>query len=209
MIHNPVDLDEYEAQAEIAKEMPPHHDTRIVYTGVIYDAHFSAFQNLIEALQTIGNKDIYIHLYTTGSPVDLEKKNITGPVVVHKHLPNSAMPAIQRSADILFLPLALNSLYSPEIINTSAPGKLGEYLAAKRPILVHAPKESFVAKYFKKFNCGLVVDDDDPEKLAQAIIRLLSDRELKEVLIKNAYNKAKTDFDITNARKSFFQILNY
>ena len=78
------------------------------------------------------------------------------------------MPGIQRNADILFLPLAFNSPY-PEIIKTSSPGEIGEYLAGKKPILVHAPSDSFISWYFRKYNCGCVVDDDDSEKLAAAI----------------------------------------
>jgi len=117
------------------------------------------------------------------------------------------MPGVQRGADILFLPLAFNSPY-PEIIKTSAPGKIGEYLAAKKPILVHAPSDSFISWYFRKYNCGLVVDEADPEKLAQEIIRLLSNTEMQKLYSENAYSRAKDDFNLPVAQKKFHNFLN-
>jgi glycosyltransferase involved in cell wall biosynthesis len=117
------------------------------------------------------------------------------------------MPGVQRDADILFLPLAFNSPY-PDIIKTSAPGKMGEYLAAKKPVLVHAPSDSFISWYFRKYNCGCVVDEDDPKKLAQKIIRLLNDTEMQKLFSENAYSRAKDDFDLSVAQKKIYDILN-
>ena len=85
---------------------------------------------------------------------------------------------------------------------------MGEYLAAKKPILVHAPSESFISWYFRKYNCGLVVDEDDPEKLAQGIIRLLRDTEMQKQFSENAYSRAKDDFDLPVAQKKFNNLLN-
>lgn len=211
VIHNPFDLAEYE------KHATPHSgnedletkskEIKIVYTGAVYDAHYSAFQNLIAALPLTDNPNINLHLYTPQSSNHLKENGIVGPVVLHKHLPNERMPSTQRNADILFLPLAFNSPF-PEIIKTSAPGKIGEYLASKRPILVHAPRDSFVSEYFKKYQCGLVVDEDNAELLAQAIHRLISDEEFCGQITKNAYERAKTDFDINSIQKKFQDVLS-
>jgi glycosyltransferase involved in cell wall biosynthesis len=197
---------EYERNAKINRADTPH-DQKIVYTGAIYDAHFTAFHNLISAIKKTGIPNLKLHIYTPQSISYLKKNNITGPVEIHKHLPNSQMPVIQRDADILFLPLAFNSPY-PEIIKTSAPGKIGEYLAAKKPVLVHAPSDSFISWYFRKYNCGCVVDEDDSEQLAQEIIRLLSDTEMQKLFSENAYSRAKDDFDLPVAQKKIYDLLN-
>jgi glycosyltransferase involved in cell wall biosynthesis len=207
VIHNPFDLEEYERDATINRA-ESSSGLKIVYTGDIYDAHFSAFHNLISAIEKTGIQNLKLHIYTPQSISYLKKNNITGPVEFHKHLPNSQMPGIQRNADILFLPLAFNSPY-PEIIKTSSPGKIGEYLAAKKPILVHAPSDSFISWYFRKYNCGCVVDDDDSEKLAQQLIRLLNDKEMQKQLSENAYSRAKDDFDLPNEQKKIFDMLNF
>jgi glycosyltransferase involved in cell wall biosynthesis len=206
VIHNPFDLVEYEGNAKITTAVTSH-DLKIVYTGAVYDAHFTAFQNLLVAIEKTGIPNLKLHIYTPQSLSYLEKKNISGPVEIHKHLPNSQMPGIHRNADILFLPLAFNSPY-PDIIKTSAPGKIGEYLASKKPILVHAPSDSFISWYFRKFNCGLVVDEADPEKLAQEIIRLLRDPEMQKRISEKAYSRAKDDFDLPIAQKKFHNLLN-
>jgi glycosyltransferase involved in cell wall biosynthesis len=116
------------------------------------------------------------------------------------------IPDIQRNAGFLFLPLAFDSPF-PEIIKTSAPGKIGEYLASRRPILVHAPKNSFISWYFKKHQCGLVVDDNDPTKLAQGIEHLLADTKLQKKLADNAYVRAEVDFSLENACRIFSEVI--
>jgi glycosyltransferase involved in cell wall biosynthesis len=118
----------------------------------------------------------------------------------------SAMPAIQQEADLLFLPLAFNSPY-PEIVRTAAPGKMGEYLAARRPILVQAPSDSFIAWYFRHHECGLVVDEDDPARLAQALTLILTDAGLRERLSERAWERAKVDFDLNKARAQFAALI--
>jgi glycosyltransferase involved in cell wall biosynthesis len=210
IIHNPFDLTEYENHATLHSGNEDREtksgEIKIIYTGAVYDAHYSAFRNLIAAIPLTGKPDIKLHLFTPQSSHHLKENGIVGPVVLHRHLPNDKIPSAQRSADILFLPLAFNSPF-PEIIKTAAPGKIGEYLASKRPILVHAPKDSFVSEYFKKYECGLVVDEDDAEVVAQALDRLITDEEFCRHITKNAYERAKTDFDIQNIQKKFHTVL--
>lgn len=132
---------------------------------------------------------------------------ITGPVVIHRNLPNDRMPGIQRRADLLFLPLAFASEY-PDIIRTSAPGKIGEYLASGTPVLVHAPKDSFVSWFFSRYQCGMVVNDDDPAPLSEALKILLSDCGLRETITRNACERAGSDFDARNAREKFENLVS-
>jgi len=205
VIHNPFDLAEYERNAGI-DERNMSREPKIVYTGAIYDANFTAFHNLITAIEKTKIPNLKLHVYTPQSENYLKKNAIIGPVEIHKHLPNNRIPAVQRDADILFLPLAFNSPY-PEIIKTSAPGKIGEYLAAKKPILVHAPSGSFVSWYFRNYHCGCVVDEDNPDKLAEAILRLIDDTEIRKTLSANAYARATCDFDLLVAQKKIQDLL--
>ena len=210
ILHNPFDIEDYEKQAGNGKNSNTvkQIEKSIVYTGAIYDAHYNAFRNLIAAIKMLETTPIKIHLYTPQSQHHLIRNNISGPqVVAHNAQPLSSMPAIQKNADILFLPLSFNLKFR-EIIKTSAPGKIGEYLASKRPILVHAPEDSFVSGYFKKYHCGLVVDEDNPQLLAQGINRLISDEKFCLEITKNAYERAKTDFDIKSIQKKFYDLLD-
>jgi len=214
VIHNPFDLAEYErnASGQQGKVDPgngrsPPGTMKIVYTGAVYDAHYSAFRNLLAAIPKTGIPDLTLHIYTPQSPKQIQSFGITGPVEIHKPRPNSEMPAIQRDADILFLPLAFDSPY-PDIIRTSAPGKTGEYLAAKKPVLVHAPDDSFIAWFFKKHHCGEVAGEDDPEKLAKSICRIMKDAEYRQELVTNAYRTAQDHFDAEQARRKFIALIS-
>jgi colanic acid biosynthesis glycosyl transferase WcaI len=55
------------------------------------------------------------------------------------------------------------------------PSKLYGILAAGRPVLVVAAKESDAARVIVDNGCGLVADPDDPEAVAQALRQLRSD----------------------------------
>ena len=212
VIHNPFDLEEYEKNTghlpdKPVKPLEKPGEIKIVYTGAVYDAHYSAFRNLIAAIGLTEIPGLILHIYTPQSPSQLQAQGITGPVEIQKARPNCDMPGIQRSADILFLPLAFNSPY-PDIIRTSAPGKIGEYLAAKKPVLVHAPEDSFIAWLFTKNHCGEVVSEDNPDKLAESIVRLVRDEGYREELTRNAYGLAASDFDAESAREKLLSLIN-
>lgn len=205
VIHNPCDLAEYAgpAHAGAADIGIARADVRrIVYTGSVGPLQYEAFRNLLEGMAALGRRDLTLHLYTAQSPSRLESEGIRGPVVVHPPQPLAAMPAVQQQADVLFLPLGLHT-YDPEIVRTAAPGKIGEYLAAGRPILVHAPPHSFLASYFRDHQCGVVIDRRDPAQLAAALESLLSDPALRAQLRARAWERAHTDFDVRTAQRQF------
>jgi glycosyltransferase involved in cell wall biosynthesis len=127
-------------------------------------------------------------------------------VVFHGQKPSSEIARIQKRADVLFLPLAFQSPY-PELIKISSPSKVGEFLMSGRPVLVHAPSGSFLSKYFREHECGLVVDRDEPALLAQALKQLLSDPEFDKKLATNASRRAKIDFGLHSAQAKLAQVL--
>jgi glycosyltransferase involved in cell wall biosynthesis len=203
LVRNPVDLSLY-APYERGEDLPGRATT-IVYTGAVYQAHYDCFVNLVRAL---GRSDAKLHLYTAQDADDLAERGIRGPVVFHPHEPARSVPGIQTRADVLFLPLAFESPY-PEVIRTSSPAKMAEYLASGRPILVHAPANSFVAWYFRQHKCGVVVDRNDPELLADELEALLTDPELQATLGRNARARAEADFDVADARAAFARLVGF
>jgi glycosyltransferase involved in cell wall biosynthesis len=180
-------------------------EIKIVYTGAIYHVHFDAFINIIAAINLLGRSDIRLHLYTAQPRAELERENICGPIIYHNHLSPLQLFDVQKRADILFLPLAFNSKV-PEVIRTSAPGKMGEYMASGRPILVHAPADSFISWYFREYKCGLVVDKSNLKNLSQAISRIFNDSKLRQKLMVNAKTRAKADFNLHAAQDKFLKL---
>lgn len=202
VVHNPCDLTEYAGPSNAHAAGFGGPERRIVYTGSVGPLHYDAFRSLLTAIAALDRRAVALHVYTGQSRERLEREGIRGPVVFHPPEPLAAVPALQQQADILFLPLSLRSS-DPEIVRTAAPGKMGEYLAAGRPILVHAPPDSFLAGYFRDHHCGLVVDRSDPAALAGAIELLLDDGALRVRLAAAAWQRAEADFDVLEARRLF------
>lgn len=206
VIHNSCELAQYEEAARVDVPAKNGNGLEILYTGDVYEAHYDAFQNLMAAIKLIERENIKLHLYTAQPPEELAKKGISGPIVFHQHVDVSAMPGIQRRAGLLFLPLAFDSPY-PDLVRTSATSKLGEYLAARRPIIAHAPPDSFISWYFRQHQCGLVVDERNPAKLSQAIERILSDADLRRQMSARAWERAQADFSISTAQHKFKELI--
>jgi glycosyltransferase involved in cell wall biosynthesis len=165
----------------------------IVYTGAVYDAHLDAFKSFVSCIKKI--PDARLHLYTAQPKKDLLKSSIlTDQVIYHPHLRENDVANVLASADLLFLPLAFNSPY-PEVIRTSAPGKMGEYLQSGRPTIVYAPKNSFISDFFRKNYCGVVVDEQNEQLLIEAIEKIRENKDLVKEIKKNSLKIAR-EFDI-------------
>jgi glycosyltransferase involved in cell wall biosynthesis len=162
---------------------------RIVYTGSVYHAQSDAFLNLLGALEELDGWSL--HIYTSQTEAQVEQYGIRGPRVFHhRHVNQTEAYAQQRLADVLFLPLAFHSTIQ-EVLRTSAPMKMGEYLASGRPILAHAPPDTFVADHIRRNRAGLVVDIPDSNAIASALREIAANAELRQVVCANAVDLAK------------------
>jgi glycosyltransferase involved in cell wall biosynthesis len=175
----------------------------IVYTGAVYHAHYDAFINLVQAIPNLSLPAL-LHIYTDQEEANLRKLGIDGPVVYHKHLPAADVYEVQQRADILFLPMAFRSAI-PEVIRSSAPGKMGEYLASGRPILAHAPPDSFVATFHASRGCGFVADVLSPAATARIIEKIITNASLRDSTVERA-RAAAVEFSPDLVRRKFSRI---
>ena len=200
VIRNSVLID----KGEVLKVKSELSSFKIIYTGAIYWAQIGAIKNLIKAVKEIKDFKVTLHLYTPHDKNYLARRKIfqTDKIIFNKGTP-SEMKKIQRSANILFVPLSFNTNYS-FLINSSSPGKTYEYMASGKPILIHAPRDSYISKYAKKHEFALVVDDDDADKLKVAINRLATDKKLVEEITDNAQKILFLNHDAMKSSR-FFQ----
>lgn len=161
---------------------PPY---KIVFTGHVYWAQEGAVLNLIQAMDFLADLPVTLDLYIPKNNANVIDSARTSKKITITSAPQSEMPAIQSAATLLFLPLAWNTK-APDIIATATPGKFTDYLAAGRPMLIHAPDYAYVSKYGREHNLGLVVDQDDPKALAEAIRRFLTNPVNGKVYVENA-----------------------
>lgn len=206
IVRNPCSHADFDRHS-ILKTLFPEDEVTIVYSGAVYHANNSSIKNLISAINRLRKYNIKLHIYTNQSKAVLKSAGIKGDrVIFHSHVDQSQMPIIQSQADILFLPLAFNSSIH-EVITTSAPGKMGEYLARGKPILVHAPNDAFISWYFNRNHCGLVVDQDNINALAKGLEKIISDDKLRKDLAKTARKQADRDFNLTKITKIFTDLV--
>jgi len=204
LIRNPAplyDLDDLDkAEKVLVKEA-----VNIVYAGAVYHANDDALRNLVKALKRMARRDIRFHIYTSQTEQELKERGISGSEVIrHSHIRESEIPKVLRQADILFLPLAFSSPI-PEVIRTSAPGKIGEYLSVAKPVLVHAPGDSFCSWFFKRHGCGIVVDESDCGLLAEQIDNLVASEETRKRLSEKARKVSEEFFRIEEAQGTFVE----
>jgi len=194
MIRNPCTTNEL--TAPINSEWPFHAGKiKVVYTGSIYHANTDCFHNLIAAMDALESYGVELHIYTSQTVEQLSDQGVlSAKVHVHPQVVDSEVFKVQRDADILFLPLAFNSLI-PEVIRTSSPNKMGEYLACGRPVLAHVPDDSFVAYYFQKNHCGVIVGEPSVDLLCAHIKQIINDAELRQTVIYNARACSVRDFN--------------
>ncbi len=205
LVRNPAplyDLDDLDkAERVFAKEA-----VNIVYAGAVYHANDDALRNLVEAIKRMGREDIRFHIYTSQTERELKERGVAGSgVFCHPHVSETEIPKVLRQADILFLPLAFKSPIQ-EVIRTSAPGKMGDYLSVARPILVHAPAEAFCSWFFKTHKCGAVVDRNDPETLANQLAMMMN-KEAQEQLGRRARKVSEEFFRIEESQRALLHLI--
>jgi glycosyltransferase involved in cell wall biosynthesis len=206
LVRNPCDKNELE-QEPYAPWPSEDGIIKIIYTGAVYHANYDCFRNLLSAMDSLREYPLELHIYTAQTYAQLQEQKIMGDnIFIHSHVPYNEILQEQRKADILFLPLAFSSPI-PEVIRTSAPGKLGEYLASGRPVLAHVPADSFVADYCGRYDCAAIADQNDPARLAQEIRQIVTDEILRARIIGHALSRSKTDFHPQQASETLMQLL--
>jgi glycosyltransferase involved in cell wall biosynthesis len=148
---------------------------RIVFTGTLYDVHYDGFRRLFAALRRERERRYDVEVHTWQEPETLRRILAAPELVVRPFAPPERIAAAQRAADVLFLPVAFRSGFDFDHLLGAAPTKMGEYLASGRPILAHAPPDSFTSRHLRERDAAWVVDRPEAEALAAALAEIESD----------------------------------
>jgi glycosyltransferase involved in cell wall biosynthesis len=148
----------------------PSGVAEVLYGGAVYWAQEDAVRRLARARGAVDG----VRLAIVGSWANREElaaRGIDADVLEGELAPDRYRARIEQ-ADVLFLGLSLESDH-PDVVRTAAPAKLVEYMAAARPILVHAPRGSHVAEYAREGGFAAVVDEPNEGALAAELERLV------------------------------------
>jgi glycosyltransferase involved in cell wall biosynthesis len=163
---------ELDGDASSTQAIPPDGDTvRLVHTGTLSGAWGRRPDVLFRALGLVRSRNPQLggrlRLVLAGRTTTDEERMLAdldlGDMVQHVgHLPRHDSLALQRSADALLL------LTSDRPVET--PGKLLEYIGARRPVIALGER-SEAARIVRETGVGVCVPGDDVEAVAHAVER--------------------------------------
>lgn len=178
---------------------------RIVYSGSIYNAQADSLMRLATVVNRNPEK-FRLEVYSPQSERTMADLGIRGSAVSHfSHVGDDLIAPIHSQADFLYLPLGFADDIRP-IVETSSPGKIGDYLISDVPILVHAPANSYVTDFFRRHDAGLVVDHPSVEALEQGV-RVLAENRSQSARFKINALQAAQQFDASRVRSEFWRLI--
>lgn len=160
------------------------HSPTIVYSGALlkfYDVDLliNAFSRVIKACPKakclIGGKGPDMNRLKKLS----KRLGLNNSLIFTGWIPDNQYPLFLAIADIFVVPLRDRLIH-----RAACPVKITEYMSMGKPVIVGKVGEAM--NYIEHMRSGVLVDLADAEQLADAIIRLLQDKDLAEALGKNA-----------------------
>ncbi|NQU32271.1 MAG: hypothetical protein HQ521_03470 [Bacteroidetes bacterium] len=157
----------------------------IGYFGSINIKNVDAFNDMLEAIQSISNHDIILRIFTNSIvPDDISKSSC---VEIRQSLDTYAYKRELLRCKILFLPLGFSDI-SIRYSQLSIPTKLAEYLISGVPALVYAHKDTALYKFCYQTASAYVVSEKSPPIISFAIKKLIEDKKMNHDIVKNAIN---------------------
>ena len=113
-------------------------------------------------IQLVGKNDFSVYQ-------DIDKNQLAGNLQRIDYLPHRDVGKYQQQASVLYLPL--NN--TPNVLGI-IPGKLFEYLAAARPVLIIGAEEGDSARIVRETGAGVVCGFNDKMKIKEEVSKMFS-----------------------------------
>lgn len=163
VVRNGFDPADYPPESE---RLPQGNTVRILYTGTIYEGKRDP-SPLFQAIRLLGPKAPQIRVEFFGRKMQgvMRLANLHGVehvVSTHDPVPYEDSLRNQREADILLL-----LLWNDPKDQGVCPGKVYEYIGARRPILAIGPMDNVAAELIRERRAGVALQD--PVQIAQQL----------------------------------------
>ena len=172
-------------------------ELRIVYSGSLGHRRWESLLDLCEAVGELRNEALNIHIYAYALHLTPEISRRLQPfdfLHLPEHPKHEDLPAHLKAADILFLPESLNEREA-RVIRFSVSSKAHLYMMSERPVLVYSHAKAGISQYARTEGWALVVNRQDRTVLKTAILRLMTDRSLREELVRRGVEVARKNHD--------------
>jgi glycosyltransferase involved in cell wall biosynthesis len=176
-----------------------------MYGGRIGPGTSDSVAEIAEAVDLLAKEghNIHFEVFTYSQDERILSKirsmrNCTTPPPLAHH----EMPGKLASMDLLVLPIDFHE-EGFRYIRLSMPTKASEYMASGSPILVYAPEETALFKYAHREGWAYSVAKQDTQTLADAILRLYKDPELRQHLGETGKKTAVEHHDAKVVREQY------
>lgn len=192
-------------ELNLKKRLPPLSESRIkvVYTGNIGLAQ--DLKKLITVAEKLKeHKEIEFRIIGYGFRISevedvISSKGLTNIKVIH------AMNRKVTLYEVSTSHIAYVSLVEKDVFKKVLPGKIIDYMCVGKPIVADVAGRS--RKVILDAQCGLVADSREADEISQQILRLASDKALRDDFGENGYLYAKRNFQWSKNIKGLINVL--
>jgi glycosyltransferase involved in cell wall biosynthesis len=206
IITNGVDLSLFRAlprNNDLSEKLKLDGKFVVSYFGTHGMAH--GLETVLKAANTLENQSSILFLLAgDGAERDrllaLRDKMKLKNVMMLSQLPKEKMPYLLAASDACMVLLIKNDLFK-----TVIPSKIFEAMAMRRPIILGVDGEC--RKIIEAANCGICIEPENSQHLAQAVLQLFSNSELSETLGNNGRNVLEEKYDRDKLAKKFLKMV--
>lgn len=182
----------------------PNDPLRIGYSGgAAVDQSATAIDDAVRAVELLVERGLRVQLDLALSPrhVDEVRRRTANSSAVHvlDFVERPEHERRLRSADVLLMAFNFDPT-SVELLRLSMANKVGDYLAARRPIVVYGPKELATVASARSLGWGHVVDQHGPHRLADGLAEVLGNAAVQRELMAGGAEAARAEFDLAVQR---------
>ncbi|AMC94055.1 hypothetical protein AOC36_08655 [Erysipelothrix larvae] len=151
-------------------------------------------------------QDIEFHMIGEGSQKDKFRqeadKNFLDNIVFFPLEPQNMVSDVYSACSICLIPLIRG------VIGNSVPSKAGLLMACKKTIVNSVDENSDYYKMFNDNGIGVSVSNRDPDSIAQAIVQLYENKEIRDVIAENGKRFGEKYYSRAENTIKFAEIFN-
>ena len=206
--HNPIEITKWLPHCK-RDYVIDREKIKMLYSGRLGIGVINSLTEVVYSIDSLKKKgyNIELHIQTPSKERNIlnqfQKHNC---VVIDPFVKYEKLPEIFSGADILILTIDFGKM-GKDYLRFSMPTKVSEYMISGTPVLVYAPENTAVSKFFSQHNCGICITSQSSEEITKAIQFLIENKDFRQEISNNAVNLAKEKFDVLKVRNDFQYLL--